>query len=92
MYFSLENIFTFIYTDASFEKTCNTITKDKEMVTNITQENFNEVSTSQKPLVIDVYAPWCGPCQLMLPIFEELAKELSESYLFCKLNIAYHSL
>jgi len=58
------------------------------MVTVITSQNFEEeVKKSTKPVILDVYATWCGPCQYMTPIFEELSKELSEKYKFCKLNI-----
>ncbi|MFH0898283.1 MAG: thioredoxin [bacterium] len=54
----------------------------------VTNENFDkEVLQSNLPVVIDVFATWCGPCQQMLPIFEELAKELETSYKLVKLNI-----
>jgi len=54
----------------------------------ITNENFEkEVTQSQLPVVIDMFAPWCGPCQQMLPIFDELAKELEDKYKFVKINI-----
>ncbi|MFH1831247.1 MAG: thioredoxin [bacterium] len=54
----------------------------------ITPENFEqEIMQSALPVVIDVFAPWCGPCQQMGPIFDELAKELSETCKLTKLNI-----
>jgi thioredoxin 1 len=54
----------------------------------ITQDNFEqEITHSKKPVVIDVYASWCGPCQHMMPIFAELEKELGEQYKFAKLNV-----
>ena len=46
-----------------------------------------EVNKSTLPVIIDVYATWCGPCQQMASIFEEAAKELSDKYKFAKLNI-----
>lgn len=54
----------------------------------ITKENFeNEVSKSSKGVIVDVYASWCGPCQQMMPIFEELEKEHGTKYKFTKLNV-----
>ncbi len=58
------------------------------MTTKVTKENYEtEILQSDMPIVIDVYADWCGPCQQMKPLFEELAKELSEKYKFGILNI-----
>jgi len=54
----------------------------------ITEDNFEkEIKNDQGPIIIDVYATWCGPCQQMDPIFEELEKELSSKYKFAKLNV-----
>ncbi len=54
----------------------------------VTAQNFDqEVLQSKLPVVIDVYASWCGPCRTMMPFFEELATELSDKYKFVKLNI-----
>jgi len=58
------------------------------MIINITQENFTEVvEKSVKPVIIDVYAVWCGPCHYMMPIYEEVAEELGSDYVFTKLNV-----
>ena len=58
------------------------------MIVSITKENIQkEVSESKLPVIIDIYAPWCGPCQNMLPIFEELAKEMEDKCKFVKLNV-----
>lgn len=54
----------------------------------ITNENVEqEINKSTLPVVLDVYATWCGPCQQMAPIFEELEKEFSSKCKFLKLNV-----
>lgn len=55
---------------------------------NINKQNFEEVvEKSTKPVIIDVFATWCGPCQYMMPILEELEKEHAGKYTFAKLNV-----
>jgi len=54
----------------------------------VTKANFEqEVKNSDKPVVVDVYATWCGPCKMMAPLFAELSKEMESSHKFAKLNI-----
>jgi len=54
----------------------------------VTEANVKkEVEESTLPVVIDVYASWCGPCQQMAPILSELEKEMGEKYKFAKVNI-----
>jgi thioredoxin 1 len=62
--------------------------KENMAVIDVVKENFEkEVLNSPLPVIIDVYASWCGPCQQMTPIFEELEKELRTIYKFVKINV-----
>ena len=50
-------------------------------------KNFDqEVVKSEKPVLVDFWAPWCGPCQVMGPIIDELAKEMGDKFKIGKIK------
>ena len=57
------------------------------MAKEITDANFQELLAEGKPLVVDFWAPWCGPCQMISPIFDELAEEYEGRIIAGKVNV-----
>ena len=58
------------------------------MALEFTDKNFEqEVVKSEKITLVDFWAPWCGPCQMMGPIIDELAKEVGDKFKVGKLNV-----
>ncbi|MBE6777398.1 MAG: thioredoxin [Ruminococcaceae bacterium] len=55
-------------------------------VLSINKNNFKEIKNSPKPVLLDFFAEWCGPCRMVSPIVDEIANEHPE-YLVAKINV-----
>ena len=56
-------------------------------IVNVSDQSFNGEIEGQGPVLVDFWAPWCGPCKMIAPILEELSTEVGESVKIAKLNV-----
>lgn len=59
-------------------------------VAHLTDDDFDKTVATGKPMVVDFWAPWCGPCRMIAPIFEEIEKTLGDKVNFGKINVDDH--
>lgn len=58
-----------------------------DKVIHLNSSNFDSTISSDKPVLVDFWAPWCGPCRMLGPTIDELADTVGDSALICKLNL-----
>ena len=57
----------------------------------LTDTTFDEtINSSDIPVLVDFWAPWCGPCKMIAPIIEEISKEYADKAKICKVNTDDH--
>jgi len=60
----------------------------EDLLIHVNDENFEEeIIKSDKPALVDLWAPWCGPCNAIAPIVEELAEQYKDKIKVAKLNV-----
>ena len=57
------------------------------MALEIKDSNFEELLASGKPVVVDFWATWCGPCRMQSPVIEQLAEEMGDKVFFSKVDV-----
>ena len=63
-----------------------------DSILKLTDSEFeNQVINSKKPILVDYWAEWCGPCKMIAPVLEEIASEIGDKVIIGKLNVDENS-
>ena len=53
----------------------------------VTNENFEELKRADRPVLLDFFATWCGPCRMIAPILEEIANQFADKVIVAKVDV-----
>jgi len=57
------------------------------MIKHLTEKDFHDTIQSEKPVLVDFWASWCGPCRMIAPYIEELSEEYEGKAIVCKVDV-----
>ncbi len=61
-----------------------------EKIISLDEESFNELIKKDEPVLVDFWAPWCGPCKMVTPLLEQVAEEMKGQATVGKVNVDDH--
>ena len=56
-------------------------------VVDLNEENFEDFLSKDKPILVDFWAEWCGPCKMLTPVIEELSNDFADKAVIAKVNV-----
>jgi thioredoxin 1 len=84
VYFTCSEILITIFKVLPF---CNKKEDDEMAIVNISDQTFKSEVETGGTVLVDFWAPWCGPCRMIAPVLEELDKEIGDQVKIAKLNV-----